>query len=484
MPAVFPRCLQIMSITVELEDVWFKYGGGKWVLKGVNQRFYEKEVVLVIGGTGSGKTTLARVISGLWRLYEGELKGRISIGGVDATDANPTASHCSASLVGQNPYLYFAEPILLDDLLSHAMSVWRDEGAAKRAVSKYVEALQIFSIVNKYFFELSGGEARRALVAKSLVSNPSAILFDEPLMWLDERGVSEFVKLVESLKLAGKTVIVFEHRFLPITRIADRILLLKDGGLIDITDKLVLELRKGVRQGNNALLGGGGRPAGSRAVLRAVGVHHSFNSKPILNGVELEVRERDFIAVFGENGSGKTTLLRILAGYIKPKKGRVERLGRAIYIPQNIPLFFTESSLQREAEAICRSYSGGSECVKNALKKLEEIGVDLSESPFNLSHGQQVKVALELSKLVKDVSVVLLDEPFSGLTYLDRRKLIGELAYSEKAKVVSVSYPDAAYFTPGIVGMYRISDGRLEPLESLQHSSFPLDEEFLKELYG
>ncbi len=473
-----------MSVTVELEDVWFKYGGGKWVLKGVNQRFYENEVILVIGGTGCGKTTLARVISGLWELYEGELRGRIVVGGVDVANVDLDVARRLNSLVGQNPYLYFTEPILLDDLLSHAMNVWRDESVAKRAVNRHVEALRIFDIVNKYFFELSGGEARRALVAKSLISNPSTILFDEPLMWLDERGVNEFVKLVESLKLTGKTLIVFEHRFLPITRIADRILLLRDGRLTDVTDRLMIELREGVGRGDYAALqGSGGKPA-SRVVLKAVDIHHSFDSEYVLNGVELEVREGDFILLLGENGSGKTTLLRILAGYVKPKRGRVERLGRAIYIPQNIPLFFTESSLQGEAKTICRSYSRGSECERNALKKLEEIGVDPSESPFNISHGQQVKAALELSKLVKDVSLVLLDEPFSGLTYLDRRRLIKELSRSEKAKVVSVSYPDVAYFTPGTARIYRISGGRLEPLEPPQHSSFSLSEDFLKELYG
>lgn len=473
-----------MSALIELVNVWFRYNNGEWVLRGINQQFNKKEVVLVIGKTGSGKSTLARVISGLHWLYDGELRGSVLLEGVDISSLGPSVIHRTISLVGQNPYFYFTEPLLIDDLLSYAINIWKDEKTARRVVKKYVESLQISHLLDNYFFELSGGEARRALVAKSLISNSSAILFDEPLMWLDERGVNEFLKLVETLKFMGKSVIIFEHRFLPLMRIADRILHLRDGKLIDVTDKLMLQVREGSEPAQHAQLGED-KPGPREIALRAVDVHFSYDRKPLLRGVNLEVGKRDFVAILGENGSGKTTLLRILAGYIKPKRGKVERFGRVVYVPQNILLFFTESSLRKEVEAICREHRERPECESTALRRLADIGVDPDASPFDLSHGQQVKVAIELSKLVKGVSAILLDEPFSGLTYLDRRLLVKELADTDVAKVISVSNLDALYELSSTARIYCLANGELTKYcPSRPLTTRFLSEELLRELYG
>lgn len=474
-----------MSALIELVNVWFRYDRGEWVLRGVNQQFNKKEVVLVIGKTGSGKSTLARAISGLYWLYDGELRGNVLLEGVDISNLGHAVIHRTISLVGQNPYFYFTEPLLADDLLSYAISIWGNENLAKRAVKKYVESMQISHLLDNYFFELSGGEARRALVAKSLISNSSVILFDEPLMWLDERGVNEFLKLIEALKFMGKTVIIFEHRFLPLIKNADRVLRLSNGNLSDVTDKLLPQLKEGPGPVYHVPHEDSGERGPSEAILRAVNVYHSYDRRPVLNNVNLDIGKHDFIVILGENGSGKTTLLRILAGYIKPKRGRVERLGRVVYIPQNILLFFTESSLEKEIEAVCREHQRRSGCENTALKILNDMGINPNASPFDLSHGQQVKVAVELSKLIKEVSVILLDEPFSGLTYLDRKQLVKGLASLDIAKVISVSRQDAVYEIPETARIYSLANGELARYRpSHPHALYPLSEELLKEIYG
>jgi len=107
------------------------------------------------------------------------------------------------------------------------LKIYKTSEKAERAVRKVVEATHIYNLVDKYFYELSGGEAKRVIVARALIAEPEILLFDEPLMWLDDRGVSDFLDLLKLLRYLGRTVLVFEHRFLPIIREFDRVFLLK-----------------------------------------------------------------------------------------------------------------------------------------------------------------------------------------------------------------------------------------------------------------
>ncbi|MEM4977068.1 MAG: energy-coupling factor ABC transporter ATP-binding protein, partial [Desulfurococcaceae archaeon] len=158
---------------VEVKHLWFRYPGGNWVLRGVDLVIEKGEHVLIIGETGSGKTTLVRAVTGVGELvYGGESRGEVLVDGRNLKNLEPEDVFKVIHIIGQNPYLYFTEPIVRDDLLAYSLRVHGEIRIAKQALVKAVEATGIYRLLDRYFFELSGGEAKRVLVTKSIMANP------------------------------------------------------------------------------------------------------------------------------------------------------------------------------------------------------------------------------------------------------------------------------------------------------------------------
>ena len=468
---------------LEVTDLWVRYPIGDWVLRGLDLQVSRGEVVLIVGETGSGKSTLARAISGLAEtVYNCEVKGRIIVEGLELSEGSYRSLAGRIVLIGQNPYLYFTEPLVGDDLYSYALKVYGEEQLASKAFSRTLEVMGVGGLRERYFFELSGGEARRALVAKALISNPTIFIFDEPLMWLDDLGVEDYVRLIGELKELGRTVIILEHRFMPLLRHVDRVYALRGGKLIDASsvatralEKIPLQhlgnqrLKKSVEDGD--------------VVLEARDVYFKYNGggNYVLRGVNLQVRRGEVVLIYGLNGQGKTTLLKVLAGYLRPQKGRVLRRGDVLYIPQNILLFYTESTIEREVVELFKSRGMKSQ-VEPGLELVKGLGINPKSSPLNLSHGQMVKLAISLASTLK-VDVVLLDEPFSGLTYEDRLRLLEQVANSNAAILVATSNLDA-------IGaqcwnkLYKLEDGTLVEMSDAGGTPLVYASKLYREIVG
>lgn len=468
---------------LEIVDLWVKYPNSDWILRGVDLRVNGGEQVLVIGETGSGKTTLARAITGLAKtIYECDVKGRIILDGTEVNEESCGALTRHVALIGQNPYLYFVEPLVSDDLYSYALKVHSDEQLASDALNKAMDATGIRGLAERYFFEISGGEARRALVAKALISDPVLFIFDEPLMWLDDQGVEDFVRLLETLRRLKRAAIIFEHRFIPLLRRVDKVYALKGGRLVDVTDKasLAFEMSScrplyGFRSEK--------RVNCEDVLLEARNLYFKYDIKGdyVLKGVSMQLHRGDAVLIYGLNGQGKTTLLKILAGYLKPRKGQVLRRANTLYVPQNIALFYTESTVEKEVVEMFKA-RGMKSKVEPGLDVVRRLSIDPKSSPFNLSHGQMVKLAAGLASML-DGDVLLLDEPFSGLTYKDRLELLEQLAKSNAAVVVATSNLDALE-VPYWTKLYKLEAGRLTEMGTTRTTSLTYASRLYQEFVG
>ena len=467
---------------LEIVDLWVRYPRSDWILKGVNLRVGRGEQVLVIGETGSGKTTLARAITGLAMIYECDVKGKVILDGTEISEEGYGALTRRVALIGQNPYLYFIEPLVGDDLYGYALKVHGNERLARNAFNKALDDVGVRGLVQRYFFEISGGEAKRALVAKALISNPPLFIFDEPLMWLDDQGVEDFIRLLETLRGLERTVMIFEHRFIPLLRRVDKVYALKDGKLVDVTDRALATFKKlscrplyGLRPEKKV--------DRKDVLLEAKDVHFKYDVKGgyVLKGIDLQLCRGDVVLIYGLNGQGKTTLLKILAGYLKPHKGRVLRRADVIYIPQNIALFYTESTIEKEAVEMFKA-RGMKSKVGLGLNVVRRLDIDPLSSPFILSHGQMVKLAIGLASAL-DVGVLLLDEPFSGLTYEDRLRLLEQLSQSNAVVVVATSSLDAVK-APYWTKLYKLEGGKLMEMRAIGATSLTCASKLYREIVG
>ncbi|KMY50715.1 amino acid ABC transporter ATP-binding protein [Peribacillus loiseleuriae] len=201
------------------------------VLKGINTSIKEGEVVAVIGPSGSGKSTFLRCLN----LLEQPTSGRIWIKETDITDkkANIMKVRENVGMVFQHFHL-FPHKTVLDNLTYAPMKV---KGLSKQEAQKQGrELLKKVGLADKekqYPNKLSGGQKQRVAIARALAMNPDVMLFDEPTSALDPEMVKEVLAVMKDLVHTGMTMVIVTHEMGFAREVADRILFLDGGNLVE-----------------------------------------------------------------------------------------------------------------------------------------------------------------------------------------------------------------------------------------------------------
>jgi ATP-binding cassette, subfamily B, bacterial len=213
---------------LELRDVHFGYGSGPDVLKGVSLRIDPGETVALVGATGSGKSTVARLLS---RFYDPR-RGSITLDGVPLSDLRLAEVRAAVVVVPDEPFL-FSVP-LRDNLAYGRPDVTDDEvHAVARAVDahEFVERLDdgYDTIVGERGYTLSGGQRQRIALGRALLMDPPVLVLDDSTSAID---VEVEARIHDELRnrRRGRTTVLIAHRLSTIT-LADRVVLL-DGGRI------------------------------------------------------------------------------------------------------------------------------------------------------------------------------------------------------------------------------------------------------------
>ena len=201
------------------------------VIRGVSAEVKRGEVVCIIGPSGSGKSTILRCINGL----EGYDQGSISIDGekVDRTSNSITAVRTQVSMVFQR-FNLFPHRTALENVIEGPLFVKREPRAA--AVERGRALLARVGLSAKqdaYPPQLSGGQQQRVAIARALAMQPKAILFDEPTSALDPELVGEVLSVMRSLAEDGMTMVVVTHEMGFAREVADRVLFLDHGLIVE-----------------------------------------------------------------------------------------------------------------------------------------------------------------------------------------------------------------------------------------------------------
>jgi polar amino acid transport system ATP-binding protein len=215
---------------IELNDVHKSFGANE-VLRGITAEIGRGEVVCIIGPSGSGKSTVLRCINGL-EDYDG---GSIRVGGthVDRRSPGIKAVRAQLAMVFQR-FNLFPHRTALENVIEgpiYVKGAGRDEATARGR--ELLARVGLAGKADAYPAKLSGGQMQRVAIARALAMQPKAILFDEPTSSLDPELVGEVLAVMRLLAEDGMTMLVVTHEIHFAREVADRVLFLDHGTIIE-----------------------------------------------------------------------------------------------------------------------------------------------------------------------------------------------------------------------------------------------------------
>lgn len=457
--------MEILSI----KDLTFSYPNKEnFALQNVNLSINSGDFVVVCGQSGSGKTTLLRMLKKEIAPH-GEKQGTVYYKGEDVEKLDDKISAQKIGFVFQKPDQQIVTDKVWHELAFGLESLGYDSDYIRLRVGEMANYFGITSLFRKKTTELSGGQKQLMNLASVMAMSPDVIILDEPTSQLDPITANDFITTLKKINdELGLTVIIIEHRLQEVFPIADKVAVMEDGKVIcydtprNVCEKLSNhpmsqgfpsavriwqksgskgECPLTVKEGRNFInLNFSERKLPLRntipntediITLKDVFFRYEKGGNDILSGTNLSIKKGEHFCILGGNGSGKTTTLKILAGLLKPYRGKViidnnkmtkkttadfNRLGVAM-LPQNPESVFLKSRVIDDYTELCKIKGIEKSAYEDKINSVaEKLGIkDLLENhPYDLSGGEIQKCALG-KVLISKPKILLLDEPTKGV---------------------------------------------------------------------
>ncbi|MBP6505311.1 MAG: ABC transporter ATP-binding protein [Rhodoferax sp.] len=421
------------------------------------------KVLGLIGESGAGKSTLGLAAMGFTRDGCRIAAGSIVFDGTDLAQADEnTRRHIRRTriaYVAQSAAASFNPALRLID---QAVETTVQEGGASRkeAVERAIDLYHRLRLPNpdeigfRYPHQVSGGQLQRAMTAMALVARPDLIIFDEPTTALDvTTQIGVLTAIRDAVRETGTAAIYISHDLALVAQMADRIMVLRHGQLVEEADTrdMMRAPQKDYTRSLWAVRSFRATPKaqpapGAQALLSVRAVAASYGKVPILHGVSLDLHKGRTTAIVGESGSGKSTLARVIAGLLPPRAGSVvfEGVALAPDYRQRSPdelrriqmvVQMPDTALnprQRVRDIIGRPltfYLGlkGAAREQRVHDLLAEIELDpalyADRLPSELSGGQKQRVCIARA-LAAEPSLLLCDEVTSALDQLVAEEML------------------------------------------------------------
>ena len=477
--------------------------GGVCALAGVSLQLNAGEVHAVCGENGAGKSTLIKIITGAHRPDAGTIR----INGRVVEDLDPgMARALGIAAIYQQPALFpdltVAENIALRLERGGPWRRIRWSGRRKRArelLDRVGAGIPVDAIVRR----LTMPQQQLVEIASALGGDARVLILDEPTASLSDREVENLFRVIRELRRQGVGMIYISHRLEELSQIADRVTVLRDGGLVatlpmaGLTREDLIRMMVG-RELASVFPKMEVKPGDVVLEARGLGCRASG-----ITNVSLAVRAGEIVGVAGLVGAGRTELARVLFGLTPADSGQILMRGRLIvvdrparavelgiaYVPEDrrrhgvilempVAANTTLAILNRIASAGLIELRRERSIAASFVNRFGIKTPSLQTPAVNLSGGNQQKVALA-RWLAAEPSVLILDEPTQGVDVgakSEIHRLMGELASrglaiimisSELPEVLGMSDRIAVMHAGQIVGMLARSEATQERILEL-----------------
>lgn len=500
---------------VSLRNVRFKYkGSDRWALDGVSLDVARGECAAVLGPTGSGKSTLCGVMNGTVPLFlEGDLQGDVMVDGMVPAKVGTARMAAHVGLVFGDPDMQLFGMTVEEDVAFGPANLGLDYPTIMERVRKSLIDMRLAGLERCAPYRLSGGEKQATAIAGVYAMLPDIMVLDEPTSMLDPQGKARVFSIIRRLKEElGVTVILVEQEVDDVLQLADKVFVMNAGKFImqgtprEVFGRVAEVAAAGVRvphvvkfgtllgaervpftqdeavklvesgawremrnTGGDGLQSKGASHMASTVsratsperapgdvIIEVKGLEHRYPQGALaLRGVDLTIREGDFVAIIGQNGAGKTTLTRHLNGLLKPTAGDVRIGGRSIkgmtaaQVSRTVGYVFQNPDEQlfcNSVEEELRFGPGNVGIVGEELdQRVEEILQDIGLSryrevwPKYLTKGERQRLALA-SVVAMDPAVLIVDEPTTGLDWVESLQIMDYLKklHDDQGKTVLI----------------------------------------------
>ncbi|QBY01272.1 ABC transporter ATP-binding protein [Rhodophyticola sp. CCM32] len=426
-----------MAPVLDCDGLTITYPSGETPVRDVSFQVHPGECFALVGGSGAGKSTIAKALIGLHRKGT-RVTGALRLNGHDMTTADrPTWQAARGRQVGfiaQNPWAA-CDP--LRTVRDHVAEAWRSHGLAPdwHDIARRLEGLgvdQASGRMGQHPHTWSGGMLQRASITAAAALDCPLIIADEPTSALDADRAQA---VMDALRALGRAVVLISHDVELVLRNADRISVLHDGRLVETGTSETLRrapVHAETRRLLSVLAPFPARPAipcpASILRLSNVAVRYTQGRINALSGVSLEIAAGEIVGLQGPSGCGKSTLLRLVMGLEKPTSGEIFRRPELSNPAAVLPIFqdpvaslvphwpiwrsvaepLTAPHRPRIARAVARDQA------QAALASVGLERIDPEARPAELSIGQCQRAAIARAMIARP-ALITADEPTSAL---------------------------------------------------------------------
>ncbi len=489
---------------VQFRNAGFRYPHASgWAFEHLNLEIAQNALTLVIGESGSGKSTALRAINGLVpHSTSGTLSGSVVTLGSDTRTHRPVDFAGHVGFVAQDPESQTVRAVVAHDVAFTLECKGTQASEMEQRVKNALECCQLEHLAHRKVSTLSGGERQRTVIAGTLAAGCELLVLDEPTSQLDPANAQLVLQaLTHAIQQTGVTVVLAEHRLDLAAPLADHAVQLHQGQVLANGDTRTLlrdyagappvvtlgrnlgwdPLPLSVSEAQCRQLQFGPRvsapadaPSGE-LLLDAQDVSVAFGSVTALDHISVRLHEGEVVALVGHNGSGKTTLLRALAQLIEPTSGAIHS-ERAAFVPQDPNMLLYARSVREEVATTLRLL--GQKPDERVDAWLDALGLTLfaAHHPRALSGGQRQRVAIA-AVAVGSARVLLLDEPTRGMDYTSRKALERAIqTHTSNGGAVLIATHDMELVARAAHQVLHLEKGKTvgfgDPFNTLSHTDF------------